>query len=68
MPDHSDFDIIGEHRTDSCRFLVLDADGTHAVWHVDLGTVTPVEAVNWEEWRLDVDRDRVAARVADGRR
>jgi hypothetical protein len=66
IPDH--YDIIGEHRTASCRFLVVDEAGQRYTWDVERRQLTPITVVSMEEWRLDVDRDRVAARVPDGSR
>jgi hypothetical protein len=63
LPDH--YDIIGEHRTDACHFLVVDEAGERYTWDVERQQLTPIAVLSMAEWRLDVDRDRVAARVPD---
>lgn len=66
MSEH--YDIIGEHRTDPFRFLVLDEAGQPYIWDLELTKLTPIDAVRGEEWQLDADRERAAARVPDGSR
>jgi hypothetical protein len=59
------YDIIGDHRIDPFRFLVVDAEGQHYTWDLEREQVTPLALVNPEEWRLDVERDGAVARAPD---
>jgi len=45
------FAVVGEHRADPDRLLLLGADGRHYQYELPAGTATPV--VPDEDWVLD---------------
>lgn len=45
------FAVVGEHRDDPDRLLMLGSDGQHYAFHLPDGAATPVEPD--EDWRVD---------------
>ena len=48
------FAVVGEHRDDPDRLLLLGADGQHYALRLQDGAATPVEPD--EDWRVDPQR------------